>query len=93
MGLYWYKDSDIGQNIQEIIEQLNIKCTYGYFSDKYPCGYCVPEMNHLYGMTKNKEFIYLLVSTRSQLNQALFLGSLGLTDPEIRTIMENTHVD
>lgn len=93
MGLYWYKDSDIGQNIQEIIKQLNIKSTYGYFSEEYPCGCYIQEMNHLYGMTKNKESVYLLVSTRSQLNQALFLGSLGFTDPEIRTIMESTHVD
>ena len=93
MSLYWYKDSDIGQNIQEIIKQLNIKETRGYFEDEYPCGCYFRDRNIMYGMTPNKESVYKLVNTRSQFHQALFLGSLGLTDKEIQTIMESTHVD
>ena len=93
MGLYWYKDSDIGQNIQEIIKQLNIKSTSRYLSGEYPCGCYLRHENNIYGMTYHKESGYMLVNTRSQFHHALFLGSLGLTDPEIRTIMESTHVD
>lgn len=93
MWLYWYKDSDIGQNIREVIKRLDITATYQYFSSDYPCGALQLPSKHLYGMSPNKESIYPLVITRDQIYKALFLVSLGLSEEEIKSIIGDTHVD
>lgn len=93
MWLYWYKDSDIGKDIQEVIKQLGIKSTYGYFDKQYPCGvYCLIS-KELFGMTEGNECLYLLVTTISQMYKAHLLLSLGLSETEIKAIIGDTHVD
>ena len=93
MWLYWYKDSDIGKNIQEVIKQLDITQTYGYFDKRCPCGVYSLISKELYGMDKGRESEYLLVTTISQIYKADLLFSLGLSEEEIRVIIGDTHVD
>ena len=93
MWLYWYKDSDIGRNIQEVIKRLDITTTYQYFSSDYPCGVLQLPSRHLYGMTPNKESIYCLVSTIDSIYQANLLTSLGFSEEEIKSIIGDSHVD
>ncbi len=93
MWLYWYKDSEIGKNIQEVIKQLDIKSTYGYFDKQYPCGVYSMQSKHLYGMDGSRESNYLLVTTRSQMYKAHLLSSLDLSETEIKAIIGDTYVD
>lgn len=93
MWLYWYKDSDIGKNIQEVIKHLDIESTYGYYSSDYPCGVYNIKAKHMYGMTPNKESVYFLITTRDQIYQACLLQSIGFNEKEIKLIIGDTHVD
>lgn len=93
MWVYWYKKSDIGQNIQEVITRLNIRRTYGYLEDKFLGGVLHCPTKEMYGMNPNEEHDYFLITTRHQIYQANLLISMGLNEEEIKSIIGDNHVD